>query len=340
MMTLQSMADAYLYVDCLATVPLLLIENALVMRLLPGNAEAKVTTLGISAGMMVGYPGELSTHWHLWFVAIVPFSYIVYHVLVGLQGLCSAGEGMSARSLENRLHGPLCTVWAPKSVLEPPSSRKPLHPLCGCTILGGRNTGTSTDFGVQNIHNGPRRPFSRHLAALPPGRTQFEVTMMSQNRPQNQMLSSHIGFTSSTSRCRVLIQDVRGSGPTSTTQAAHARFAEGSSSEHLVGCLLFATQIQVTMTSESASVCQSSVDVDLQKLYLRWLGSFGNQVGRPRHISCLALAVVGYRGDSRGVRVATCEGAFVWRNRLPYFSDASGRRLGPFRTAVPRRAFT
>ena len=63
--------DAYRYVDWLLTVPLLLVELILVMRLPAGETMAKATKLGLLAALMVilGYPGEVSadsgTRW-LW----------------------------------------------------------------------------------------------------------------------------------------------------------------------------------------------------------------------------------------------------------------------------------
>ena len=54
--------DAYRYVDWLLTVPLLLIELILVMRLPLDETVARATKLGILAAVMValGYPGEVS----------------------------------------------------------------------------------------------------------------------------------------------------------------------------------------------------------------------------------------------------------------------------------------
>ena len=53
--------DAYRYMDWLLTVPLLLIEIVLVMKLSPEAAKSKSITLGVAAALMIifGYPGEL-----------------------------------------------------------------------------------------------------------------------------------------------------------------------------------------------------------------------------------------------------------------------------------------
>ena len=83
--------DAYRYVDWLLTVPLLLIELILVMRLSPSETVKKATKLGFLAALMVvlGYPGEISsvssTRWLWWGLAMVPFIIIVYDLFVGLR---------------------------------------------------------------------------------------------------------------------------------------------------------------------------------------------------------------------------------------------------------------
>ena len=83
--------DAYRYVDWLLTVPLLLIELILVMRLTRQETVAKCTKLGLLALAMValGYPGEISanpsTRWLWWTLAMVPFLMIVYDLFVGLK---------------------------------------------------------------------------------------------------------------------------------------------------------------------------------------------------------------------------------------------------------------
>jgi bacteriorhodopsin len=83
--------DAYRYVDWLLTVPLLLIELILVMRLSAAETMAKATKLGLLAALMVvlGYPGEISsdptTRWIWWSLAMVPFAVIVYDLFVGLK---------------------------------------------------------------------------------------------------------------------------------------------------------------------------------------------------------------------------------------------------------------
>jgi len=87
--------DAYRYMDWLLTVPLLLMEIVLVMKLDSKTAFRKNLQLGVSSALMivVGYPGELILspeklhfRWAYWAVAMVPFLYIVYELTVGLSG--------------------------------------------------------------------------------------------------------------------------------------------------------------------------------------------------------------------------------------------------------------
>jgi bacteriorhodopsin len=82
--------DAYRYVDWLLTVPLLLIELLLVMRLSNDETWSKGIRLGGLAALMVvlGYPGEISnvssTKWLWWAAAMVPFVIIVVELYSGL----------------------------------------------------------------------------------------------------------------------------------------------------------------------------------------------------------------------------------------------------------------
>lgn len=98
--------DAYRYVDWLLTVPLLLIELILVMRLSRSETVAKSTKLGLLAVLMVmlGYPGEISnvssTRWLWWSLSMVPFLIIVYDLFVGLNKSI-ASQPESARGLIN-----------------------------------------------------------------------------------------------------------------------------------------------------------------------------------------------------------------------------------------------
>merc|ERR1712022_66032 len=83
--------DAYRYVDWFLTVPLLLIEIVLVMRLSEEETFQRCTTLGVGSALMIanGYPGETSgaasTRWAFWVLSMIPFCYIVYTLFVGLK---------------------------------------------------------------------------------------------------------------------------------------------------------------------------------------------------------------------------------------------------------------
>merc|ERR1711884_213135 len=82
--------DAYRYVDWLLTVPLLLIELILVMKLPKAETVELGWKLGVASAVMValGYPGEiqddLQTRWVWWALAMMPFVYIVKNL--GLAG--------------------------------------------------------------------------------------------------------------------------------------------------------------------------------------------------------------------------------------------------------------
>jgi len=90
--------DAYRYMDWLLTVPLLLIEIVLVMQL-PANETLKQSVkLGVSSALMIllGYPGEVSdshaTRWIFWALAMIPFIFIVYTLVIGLSKVADRDE--------------------------------------------------------------------------------------------------------------------------------------------------------------------------------------------------------------------------------------------------------
>lgn len=82
--------DAYRYVDWLLTVPLLLIELILVMRLTQAETTSKCLRLGFAAALMIvlGYPGEIADNnasRALWgTLSAIPFLYIVWELFKGL----------------------------------------------------------------------------------------------------------------------------------------------------------------------------------------------------------------------------------------------------------------
>ena len=82
--------DAYRYVDWLLTVPLLLVELVLVMRLSREETTSKTLRLGSAAALMIvlGYPGEIAADIPtraLWgTLSAIPFVYIVWELFRGL----------------------------------------------------------------------------------------------------------------------------------------------------------------------------------------------------------------------------------------------------------------
>jgi len=111
--------DAYRYMDWLLTVPLLLMEIVLVMKLDAAAASSKCTTLGAAAALMIvlGYPGELivegnlGARWFYWALAMVPFLYIVYELLVGLSGATNAEEDSNVKALIQRAQLVTVVSW-------------------------------------------------------------------------------------------------------------------------------------------------------------------------------------------------------------------------------------
>ena len=108
--------DAYRYVDWLLTVPLLLIELILVMRLSAEETMSKSVKLGLLAALMVilGYPGEISSdssgRWMWWALAMIPFLIIVYDLFIGLRNSI-ASQPPSARGLVSTARWVVVISW-------------------------------------------------------------------------------------------------------------------------------------------------------------------------------------------------------------------------------------
>jgi len=100
--------DAYRYMDWLLTVPLLLIEILLVMKLDEETYSSKAWTLGVGSALMIvsGYYGELTVtgdltpRWMCWFISMAFFLYIVYELLVGL---AAATESESDPNIKSKI---------------------------------------------------------------------------------------------------------------------------------------------------------------------------------------------------------------------------------------------
>jgi bacteriorhodopsin len=108
--------DAYRYVDWLLTVPLLVTELILVMRLPGGEGAKKATKLAFLAVVMVllGYPGEISsvasTRWLWWVLSMIPFLIIQYELFVGLAASIKT-QPESARGLVSRARYLTVVTW-------------------------------------------------------------------------------------------------------------------------------------------------------------------------------------------------------------------------------------
>lgn len=108
---------AYRYVDWLLTVPLLLIELILVMRLSQSETVSRSVSLGTAAALMIllGYPGEVSggidTTRFVWgALSMIPFLYIVYTLYVGLgEAISKQPEG--ARGLVRAARNVTVLSW-------------------------------------------------------------------------------------------------------------------------------------------------------------------------------------------------------------------------------------
>jgi bacteriorhodopsin len=99
--------DAYRYMDWLLTVPLLLIEIVFVMNLTDEETSTKATQLGVASALMIifGYPGELvldeaniGVRWGYWAAAMVPFSFVVYTLIIGLASATESELDPSVKS--------------------------------------------------------------------------------------------------------------------------------------------------------------------------------------------------------------------------------------------------
>ena len=112
-----SWEGAYMIVDWLLTVPLLLIELILVMKLSESETYKKSLRLGLLAALMIilGYPGEVSdvdsTRWMWWSLSMIPFLWIVYELFVGLKSSLSQ-QPESARGLINKARYLTIISWS------------------------------------------------------------------------------------------------------------------------------------------------------------------------------------------------------------------------------------
>jgi bacteriorhodopsin len=116
MATGHAFNDAYRYVDWLLTVPLLVTELILVMRLSGSEGTKKATKLAFLAVIMVllGYPGEISnvasTRWLWWCLSMIPFLIIQFELFVGLAASIKA-QPESVRGLVSSARYITVVTW-------------------------------------------------------------------------------------------------------------------------------------------------------------------------------------------------------------------------------------
>jgi len=100
--------DAYRYLDWLLTVPMILIEIVLTMKLDLPEARSTCIKLGVSSALMIilGYPGEsiiqadqLHMRWVFWALAMIPFLFVVQTMLIGLKAATKSETKESVRTL-------------------------------------------------------------------------------------------------------------------------------------------------------------------------------------------------------------------------------------------------
>merc|ERR1712166_1544900 len=110
---------AYQYMDWLLTVPLLLIEIIFCMNLTQDEIVNKSLSLGVASGLMIilGYPGELiiegdlSVRFIFWFLAMLPFLYVVYTLLIGLKGAIASEPNAKVAAMLNQVCWATVISW-------------------------------------------------------------------------------------------------------------------------------------------------------------------------------------------------------------------------------------
>jgi len=112
-----SFNEGYRYVDWLLTVPLLLAELVVVMKLAKEAQFSLIAKLGIASALMIvlGYPGEVAsdatTKWVWWTLGMIPFVYILY-ILFGQLGESISRQSERAGRLIIQLRTLLLVSWA------------------------------------------------------------------------------------------------------------------------------------------------------------------------------------------------------------------------------------
>ena len=140
--------DAYRYVDWLLTVPLLVTELILVMKL-PGNEGTKMATklAALAAAMiLLGYPGEVSnvssTRLLWWGLSMIPFLVIQYELFVGLRSAISL-QPENARGLVSAARYITVVTWLFYPIVY-------LFPLVGLSGAAA-NVGVQVGYSVADV---------------------------------------------------------------------------------------------------------------------------------------------------------------------------------------------
>ncbi len=114
----QPFNEGYRYVDWLLTVPLLLAELVIVLKLAAGTTRSLLIRLSVASIAMIvlGYPGEIAdpdsaSRWVWWIAGMIPFLYILY-VLFGELGRSLDRQGQTVKRLVDYLRYVLVVTWS------------------------------------------------------------------------------------------------------------------------------------------------------------------------------------------------------------------------------------
>ncbi|MEM7349222.1 MAG: bacteriorhodopsin-like [Acidobacteriota bacterium] len=110
--------EGYRYVDWLLTVPLLLAELVVVLKLSEAKSRSLIVRLGVASIAMIvlGYPGEVADpdsagRWIWWIAGMIPFIYILYVLFVELSGSLER-QSAQVRRLVGYLRYVLLVTWS------------------------------------------------------------------------------------------------------------------------------------------------------------------------------------------------------------------------------------
>jgi len=142
----QTFNDAYRYVDWLLTVPLLVTELILVMRLPGAETSARAGKLAFLAALMVllGYPGEIAATTQArgmwWVLSMIPFCMIMFDLFFGLSASISA-QPANARGLVSTARYITVVTWCFYPIVY-------LFPVLG---IGGSVVGVQVGYSIADV---------------------------------------------------------------------------------------------------------------------------------------------------------------------------------------------